>query len=174
VKIQSFVAGCVGGIGVFFAAVGGLDAGGTVLLAVGSYHSTPNFMATMGFQYLALCVPFFVGLTFLFCAARLGRLICRFARIGDMELPVLNDATALTLGCLVTGLFVAVRATPELVTILYWKMVTAANPVTASAYLGVSKAEDLIRVLVALALAALLIFKAKAIANWLIRHYERS
>src|SRR5579871_3460930 len=103
-KMQSLVAACLGSVGVLLAALGGFDAAGGMMLAVGSYRSTPGFMTTMAPQFLGICAPFLVGLAFLFFAARLARLICRFARIGDLELPILNDATALTLGCLVTGL----------------------------------------------------------------------
>ena len=175
-KTKPLLAACFGGCGIYFLLSGTLSLvfALSVLLPGLRMYARNGTLWPMIAQYALLCVPLMVGAVFLLFAPRLAGIVCRFARMEeDAASPTLEPTLAITLACVVTGLVLAIKEIPELVQLLYQKLVMATNPLYATMHARDDFGVPLIRSLLAVFLALLAIGFGPAIARWLVRRDEK-
>lgn len=125
-------------------------------------------------QSLAYSTPFVIGVIFLVFAPQLAATVCRFAKIEDSEIKMtVRPETLIIAGCVVSGLVLAIGQIPEIVQLATKQFLAAANPDYALQYRGEDFRVIMIRPSVHLILAFAVIWKARAIASWLVSHYEK-
>ncbi|MDB4384907.1 hypothetical protein N9Z12_02540, partial [Opitutaceae bacterium] len=173
-KIRTLTSACFAGIGIYYILTGSV----TLVISLSMITTatgSPFNQRMVLLQALAYSIPFIIGLIFLIFAPKLAGIVCRFAKIEDDEISMtIRPETIIMAGCVVSGLIVAIGQIPEIVQLATKQFLTAASSDYALQYRGEDFRVIMIRPGVHLMLAFAVIWKARAIASWLVSHYEKT
>lgn len=172
-KIRTLTSACFAGIGIYYFLTGSV----TLVVSLSLFTSAADDFSNLHMvllQSLAYSIPFIIGLIFLVFSPNLAGIVCRFAKIEDDEIKMtVRPETIIVAGCVVSGLVVAIGQIPEMVQLATKQFLTAASSDYALQYRGEDFRVIMIRPGVHLFLAFAVIWKARAIADWLVSHYEK-
>ena len=137
--------------------------------------SDTNTTHLIVFQSLALCMPFITGVLFLLFAPTFASIVCRLSQIGEEAFTaVISPETAIVVSCVITGLTLGVQKIPEFAQFAVQQILAAANP----AYAAMHQGQDFRILIIGPALYTILsmtvLFKARALARWLMSRYEKA
>jgi len=172
-KIKTLTAACFAGTGIYLVLTGSMSVIFSFYM-ITDLGGDPFNKRMVLLQYLALCMPFIIGVLFLALAPKFAAVVCRCAKIGEEEITaIIHPEVAIMAACVVTGLTLAISQIPEFAQLAGKQFLAAANPVYAADHRG----EDFRMIMIPPGLYSLLaiavVWKAKAIASWLVSKYER-
>jgi hypothetical protein len=172
-KIKTLTAACFAGTGIYLVLTGSMSVIASFWM-IAQIGDDP-FNKRMAFlQYLAFCMPFIIGVLFLALAPKLAALVCRCAKIGEEELTgIIHPEVAIMVACVVTGLTLAISQIPEFAQLVGKQFLAAANPAYAAEHRGEDFRMIMIHPGLYSALAIVVVWKAKALARWLVSKYEK-
>ena len=172
-KIKTLIAATFAGTGIYLLLTGSM----TVIFSfylISAGSDDPFNKHIMLLQYLALCMPFIIGVLFLVLASKFAGVVCRFAKIAEEEFTtVIHPDVAITVACVVTGLTLAISQIPEFAQLLGKQFLVAANPVYAAEHRGEDYRLLMIRPGLYSALSLFVLWKARALASWLMVKYQK-
>ena len=171
-KAKTLITACFAGTGVFLLVTGSMKVLVSLYL-VTTVHNDPDNRYLMLAQYLVLSMPFISGLIFLGLAPTLAAVVCRRSKIGEDELArFIQPVVAITVACVISGLTLALSQIPEFAQLVSKQFLAAASPVYASNHPHENYKIIMIRPGIYSAVAVILLWKAKALATWLVSRYE--
>jgi len=172
-KTKTLITACFAGIGIF------LLVNGSMAVIASFYMLTVTFADPFNrnislLQFLVLSMPFISGLIFFAFAPGFAAMVCRRSKIADDDHATLIDpAVAITAACVVTGLMLALAQIPEFAQALSKQFLAAASPAYAANHQGEDYRIIMIRPGIYSVVALAFLWKAKALAAWLVSKYER-
>ena len=126
------------------------------------------------FQFLVLGMPFVSGLLFFAFAPQFAKLVCWRSNIAEEDRAILIDPRlAITTACVIAGLMLALSQVPEFAQLLSKQFLMAANPRYAAENQGENLKIVMIRPGIYTAVSICVLWKAKAIGDWLVSKYEK-
>jgi len=173
-KIKTLTAACLAGTGIYLIFTGSMSVVASVWM-ITEVGDDPFNKHMVLLQYFAFCVPFITGVLFLALAQKLAAVVCRCAKIGEEEITgIIQPEVAIMVACVVTGLTLAISQIPEFAQLAGKQFLAAANPAYAAEHRGEDFRMIMIHPGIYSVLAIVVVWKAKAIASWLVSKYERS
>jgi MFS family permease len=172
-KTKTMITACFAGIGIYLILTGSMSVVASLyMLKLTASGQADRYMAL--FQFLVLGMPFIGGLLFFAFAPQFAALVCRRSEITEEDRAIfIEPRLAITTACVIAGLMVALSQIPEFVQLFSKKFLMAANPEYAAFHEGENLKILMIRPGIYSVLSIFVLWKAKALAGWLVSKYEK-
>lgn len=172
-KSKALITACFAGVGIYLVVTGSLNATASLYVLSPAYQGLASKFE-MVMQFFAICVPLISGLIFIGLAPWLASIVCHRSKLAEDEPAAwVSPVIALTFACVVSSLVLGLYQIPEFVRLLSMQFLAAASPMYAAEHRYEDYRVLMVRPGIYSAVAIIVLWKAKALAGWLVSRYDR-